>query len=59
MINDFVKSMQKEFGDLSYKATSKEGKVYVKNWPTNPHHPANRTDYVKPCIDHLKIKCKK
>jgi hypothetical protein len=54
MINDFVKSMQKEFGDLAYKATSKEGKVYVKNWPTNPHHPANRTDYVKPCV-----KCKK
>ena len=50
LINDFIKSIQVEFGEVSYKATSPEGKIYVKAWPTNPHHPANRNDGVKPVL---------
>jgi hypothetical protein len=49
-INDFIKSIQVEFGEVSYKATSPEGKIYLKAWPTNPHHPANRNDGVKPVL---------
>jgi len=49
-INDFIKSIQVEFGAVSYKATSSEGKTYLKAWPTNPHHPANRNDGVKPVL---------
>jgi hypothetical protein len=49
-INDFIKSIQVEFGAVSYKATSPEGKIYLKAWPTNPHHPANRNDGVKPVL---------
>ena len=49
-INEFVKAMQKEFGEVAYKATGPDGRIYTKNWPTNPYHPANRTDYVKPIL---------
>ena len=49
-INDFIKSIQVEFGEVSYKAKSPEGKIYLKAWPTNPHHPANRNDGVKPVL---------
>jgi hypothetical protein len=49
-INEFVKAMQKEFGEVSYKATGPNGRVCTKNWPTNPHHPANIVGGVKPIL---------
>lgn len=49
-INEFVKAMQAEFGEVAYKATGPDGRVYTKNWPTNPHHPANREGGIKPIL---------
>jgi hypothetical protein len=49
-INDFIKAFQVEFGEVAYKATSADGRVFTKNWPTNPHHPANREGGVKPVL---------
>ena len=32
-INDFIKAIQKEFGNVEYKATSKDGLVFkTKGW---------------------------
>jgi hypothetical protein len=49
-INDFIKAMQAEFGEVAYKATSADGRVFTKNWPTNKFHPANREGGVKPVL---------
>jgi hypothetical protein len=33
-INEFIKSMQREFGDIAYRATRfEDGKVIEKNYP--------------------------
>jgi hypothetical protein len=49
-INDFIKAFQAEFGEVAYKATSADGRVFTKNWPTNKFHPASREGGVKPVL---------
>jgi hypothetical protein len=49
-INDFIKAMQAKFGDVAYKATSADGRVVTRNWPTNPHAACNRAGGIKPVL---------
>jgi hypothetical protein len=49
-INDFIKAFQAEFGEVAYKATSADGRVFTKNWPTNPHAACNRAGGIKPVL---------